>query len=150
MVATRVFLARRSLLLAAALLTLLSLCSLVSAAETVPAKSSGPKTIAPADLRPGMKGYGLTVIRGTKIERFDIEIIGVLQNAMPQQDMVLIRCAGLNLEHSGIVADRLQCPGRHDERQSDDLVLRRPEYQFAFAKLPYGMELSSRGSIALD
>ncbi len=136
MVATRVFLARRSLLLAAALLTLLSLCSLVSAAETVPAKSSGPKTIAPADLRPGMKGYGLTVIRGTKIERFDIEIIGVLQNAMPQQDMVLIRCAGLNLEHSGIVAGMSGSPVFVTDPQKGDLLVGALSYGFPFNKDP--------------
>lgn len=63
-----------------------------------------PATLGSRQLQPGMKGYGLTVIRGQKVERFSVEVIGVLEHALPQQDMILIRCSGLNLEHSGVVA----------------------------------------------
>lgn len=68
------------------------------------ATPGNPPTIGSRELTPGMKGYGLTVMRGTKIERFEVEIIGVLRNKLPQQDMIMIRCKGLNLEHSGIIA----------------------------------------------
>ena len=44
-----------------------------------------------ADIKPGMKGYGLTVFRGDEPERFDVEVIGVLHNFRPDQDLVLIR-----------------------------------------------------------
>jgi hypothetical protein len=48
-------------------------------------------TIAVSELRPGMKGYGLTVFRGTQPERFDVEVIDVLDNFRPDQDLILVR-----------------------------------------------------------
>lgn len=32
------------------------------------------------DLKPGLKGFGQTVMKGTKIETFEVEILGVLKN----------------------------------------------------------------------
>ena len=43
------------------------------------------------EIRPGMKGYGLTVLRGTEPERFDVEVIDVLRNFRPSQDLILLR-----------------------------------------------------------
>jgi hypothetical protein len=56
------------------------------------------------DIRPGMKGHGRTVIRGTTIESFNAEVLGVLKNTSPGRDMVLCRLSGLNLEKTGIIA----------------------------------------------
>ena len=42
-------------------------------------------TLRPEQLSPGMKGYGLSVFKGTRPERFEVEIIGVLHNALPKQ-----------------------------------------------------------------
>lgn len=55
-------------------------------------------------LRRGMKGYGLTVMAGTKIERFDAEIVSVMANWGPHQDVILAKLTGLGLEKSGIIA----------------------------------------------
>ena len=43
------------------------------------------------EIEPGMKGYGLSVFRGTAPERFDVEVIDVLHNFRPNQDLILIR-----------------------------------------------------------
>src|SRR5438067_3056169 len=56
------------------------------------------------DIKPGMKGYGRTVMKGTKIETFQAEVLGVLKNTSPGRDMVLCRLAGLDLERTGIIA----------------------------------------------
>ena len=40
--------------------------------------SAGASTIAVGEIRPGMKGYGLTVFAGTEPERFDVEVIDVV------------------------------------------------------------------------
>ena len=57
-----------------------------------------------AEVVPGMKGYGLSVFRGTAIERFDVEVISVLRNQDgPDHNVVLIRCRGQGLEHSGAI-----------------------------------------------
>jgi hypothetical protein len=57
-----------------------------------------------ADVTAGMKGYGLTVFSGHTIERFELNVIGVQKNFNPKEDVVLIRCLGERLEHSGVVA----------------------------------------------
>jgi hypothetical protein len=57
-----------------------------------------------SEVKPGMKGYGLSVFSGTEIERFDVEVISVLKNFNPKGDVVLIKCRGQNLEHTGAVA----------------------------------------------
>ncbi|HLW68665.1 MAG TPA: SpoIVB peptidase S55 domain-containing protein [Gemmataceae bacterium] len=76
-----------------------------------------PKTYWNVDeLRPGMKGYGLTVMKGTKIEKFDAEVLGVLKNTAPGRDMVLCRLAGLDLERTGIIAGMSGSPIYIDEK----------------------------------
>ena len=49
------------------------------------------------EVKEGMRGYGLSVFRGTKIERFDVEVISVLKNFNPKHDVILVRLAGANL-----------------------------------------------------
>ena len=55
-------------------------------------------------LRRGMKGYGLTVLAGMEIVRFDVEIVSVVSRWGPHQDVILARLAGQNLAKSGIIA----------------------------------------------
>jgi len=50
-----------------------------------------PDTLPISEIRPGMKGYGLTVFAGTNPERFDVEVISTLHNFRPNQDLVLIK-----------------------------------------------------------
>lgn len=57
-----------------------------------------------SEVRPGMTGYGLSVFKDVAIERFDVEVISVLKNFNPKYDVILIRCKGQNLEHTGAVA----------------------------------------------
>lgn len=55
-------------------------------------------------LRPGDKGYGLTVFSGTNPERFDVEVIGVLNNFLPHQDLVLVKTFHPRLQVAKVVA----------------------------------------------
>jgi hypothetical protein len=50
----------------------------------------GP-TIAVNEIKEGMKGYGLTVFKGTVPEKFDVEVVGVLHNFRPAQDLILVK-----------------------------------------------------------
>lgn len=50
-----------------------------------------PPYIAPNDIKEGMKGYGLTVFKGTEPEKFDVEVVGVLHNFRPAQDLILVK-----------------------------------------------------------
>ena len=56
------------------------------------------------EVRPGMKGIGRTVFQGTKIEEFDVELLGVLKNFAPKQDMILARLSGGPLARTGVIA----------------------------------------------
>lgn len=50
-----------------------------------------PKTIPVEEIKDGMKGYGLTVFKGTEPERFDVEVVGVLKNFRPAQELILVK-----------------------------------------------------------
>lgn len=63
-----------------------------------------PRHCLPAsEIKRGMTGYGLSVFQGTKIERFEVEVLGVLRNAMPKQDIVICRMSGAGLEKTGVI-----------------------------------------------
>ena len=64
----------------------------------------GDKFWCVKDIRPGMKGVGRTVIKGTKVETFQAEVLGVLENTSPGRDLVICRLSGLNLEKTGVIA----------------------------------------------
>lgn len=71
-------------------------CALVGALPVVAwapagAQDARPRLLDVDQVRIGMKGYGLSVFRGTEPERFDVEVVGVLHNFRPQQDLVLIK-----------------------------------------------------------
>ncbi|MEI6514235.1 MAG: SpoIVB peptidase S55 domain-containing protein, partial [bacterium] len=68
------------------LLTLFS--ALISAASL-------PNDVFPlGKVMPGMKGYGLTVFKGTKIERFNVTVLGVLPNQNNGRSLILIKMSG--------------------------------------------------------
>jgi hypothetical protein len=50
-----------------------------------------PGTMPVSEIQAGMRGYGLTVFRGTQPERFEVEVIDVLHQFRPDQDLILIR-----------------------------------------------------------
>src|SRR4051794_4908719 len=55
------------------------------------------------DLRPGMRAVGRTVFSGDKVEDFQVEILGVLENSGPKQSIILGRLSGGPLEHTGVM-----------------------------------------------
>ncbi len=50
-----------------------------------------PSFISVDEIKDGMKGYGLTVFKGTDPERFDVEVVGVLKNFRPGQALILVK-----------------------------------------------------------
>jgi len=68
------------------------------------------------DVRPGLKGFGRTVMKGTKVETFDVEVLGVLKNTSPGRDMILCRLSGLGLEKTGVIAGMSGSPVYIDGR----------------------------------
>ncbi|MCD5390832.1 hypothetical protein LR007_03095 [candidate division NPL-UPA2 bacterium] len=56
------------------------------------------------ELVPGMRGIGKTVFSGTKVEEFQVEVLGVLKNVWARGDLILIRIEGGPLEKTGVIA----------------------------------------------
>lgn len=83
--------------------TTLSACCGALADAPKPSLFDPARHMRVAEVKPGMKGHGLSVFAGTKIERFEVEVISVLKNFNPKYDVILVRCSGANLEHTGAI-----------------------------------------------
>jgi SpoIVB peptidase S55 len=56
-------------------------------------------------IKPGMQGYAYTIFAGDQIEKFDLEVLGVLDNFLgPKQSIILVQLKGPKVEHTGVVA----------------------------------------------
>ena len=55
------------------------------------------------DVRAGLRGIGRTVFHGQKIEDFQVEIIGVMENPGPKQSVILARLSGGPLAETGVL-----------------------------------------------
>jgi hypothetical protein len=76
-----------------------------------------------SEVRPGMTGYGVSVFSGTALQRFDVEVVSVLRNFNPKYDVVLIRCKGADLEHTGPIAGMSGSPiYLHDDTGKDRMI----------------------------
>ena len=69
-----------------------------SAAPRAPHHLSANEYLPTSALRPGMKGYGLTIFQGTKIERFDVTVLGVLKKVNNGRDLIFVRLGGPNMK----------------------------------------------------
>ena len=105
--------------------------ALLSLAQPTPASPKPESYWNVDDVRAGMKGQGRTVMRGTKIETFDAEVLGVLKNTSPGRDMVLCRLSGLNLDKTGVIAGMSGSPIYIDGK-----LLGAVAYAWAFGKEP--------------
>ena len=56
------------------------------------------------EIRPGMVGYGLTVVRGTEISRFEVEVVDVLDEPGERNDFIVVRVFGEAVTRSGGIA----------------------------------------------
>lgn len=88
--------------LAAALGLALALPSLVLDAQA-DGRAERTDILPVSQIKKGMKGYGLTVFEGTKPERFDVEVIDVLNNFRPRQELILVKTTHPRLEVAKIV-----------------------------------------------
>ncbi len=69
-----------------------------------------------SEVRPGQKGYGLTVFNGIRPERFDIEVVGVRHSAMAGMDIILCMLSSPKLKDIGVVAGMSGSPVYVDDK----------------------------------
>ena len=84
-----------------------------------------------SQVQKGMKGYGLTVFEGTTIEKFDVEILGVLNNIGPGQNLILARVDSPVVRRAGVLAGMSGSPVFLDGKVIGALA-----YAWQFAKEP--------------
>ncbi len=76
-------------------------------------------------VRPGMQGYAYTIFAGDQIEKFDLEVLGVLDNFLgPKQSIILVQLKGPKVEHTGVVAGMSGSPVYLDGKLAGALSLK--------------------------
>jgi hypothetical protein len=89
----------------------------------VPATSN--ETIPVDQVRPGMQGYAYTIFAGDQVEKFDLEVIGVMPNFLgPKQSIILVQLKGPKVEHTGVVAGMSGSPVYIDGKLAGALSLK--------------------------
>jgi hypothetical protein len=80
-------------------------------AATIATGLAPPGAAAPAaewmplsHVRPGMRGEARTVVRGTKVESFDVEVLSVVPGSGPAGDLILVRASGPVISRTGGIA----------------------------------------------
>src|SRR5947207_967329 len=92
---------QRSSLLA--ILLIAALFTVTACFAQAPATSN--QTISVDQVRPGMQGYAYTIFAGDQVEKFDLEVIGVMPNFLgPKQSIILVQLKGQRVERTGVVA----------------------------------------------
>ncbi len=83
------------------------------------------------DIKPGLRGTGRTIFSGNRIDEFQVEILGVLDNIGPKESIILARLSGGPLEHTGVMQGMSGSPVYIDGKLVGAVAL-----AFPFAKDP--------------
>jgi len=109
-------------------------CLMIVILWGVPSRAAQEPGIMPvSEIRAGMKGQGRTVFQGGKIDRFEFEVLGVLDNVSPGRNIILVKASGGPLADTGILAGMSGSPCYIEGRLIGALAL-----GFAFEKEPIG------------
>jgi len=78
-----------------------------------------------SQVRVGMQGYAFTIFAGDQVEKFDLEVLGVLDNFLgPHQSIILVQLKGPKVEHTGVVAGMSGSPVYLDGKLAGALSLK--------------------------
>src|SRR6267378_1027922 len=76
-------------------------------------------------VRAGMQGYAYTIFAGDQVEKFDLEVIGVMPNFLgPRQSIILVQLKGPKVERTGVVAGMSGSPVYLDGKLAGALSLK--------------------------
>jgi hypothetical protein len=129
--------ARKLARLTVALFLLMPLCASAQKVELFPLEQ----------VKPGMKGVARTIFAGDQIEDIELEIIGVMPNAIgPKQDLILALLKGAKVEFTGVVSGMSGSPVYIDGKLAGALSYR----MGIFAKEPLAGITPIRSVFAVD
>lgn len=98
-----------------------------------PAHAAPAETYPLAKVQRGQTGYGMTTFAGTTPERFSFEIVSVVKNFLPKQDIILVKSSDPKLAVSGFWQGMSGSP-----LYLDDKLLCAFSYGFRFNKIALG------------
>ena len=105
------------------LFTLASLLLGLFASPAAPQQST--ETLPLDQVRAGMQGYAYTIFAGDQVEKFDLEVLGVMPNFLgPKQSIILVELKGPKVEHTGVVAGMSGSPVYLDGKLAGALSLK--------------------------
>lgn len=118
------------------ILTAFCLSAALTAVLAAGALASGPETnskfMPVSEIKPGMKGYGMSVFRGTTPERFEVEILGTLDGFQnPKQSIIIARLSGPLVDRTSVFAGMSGSPVYIDGKLVGAVA-----YAFPFEKEP--------------
>lgn len=82
---------------------LLLIPALIVFSSQLNAQASVP-TMPLVEVRPGMKGTGRTVFKGSHIDTFEFQVLGIQRNISPGHSLILVKASGGPLAETGILA----------------------------------------------
>jgi hypothetical protein len=65
---------------------------------------AAPEIMPVENIKVGMQGIGKTVVSGTKLEEFGVEVLGIMKNKGPAGDLILVRTSGDVIDRTGGIA----------------------------------------------
>lgn len=109
-----------------------------SVSAPVPVRGPAPNPVANPvpilrldEVRPGMRGQALTVFAGTRPEPFAVEVVAILRNFLPRQDVILVKADDPRVAFTGIAAGMSGSPVYIDGKLMGALA-----YAWNFSKEP--------------
>jgi hypothetical protein len=115
------------------------LCAAAGVATTAALVAPAIASAAPNDIYPlakvqrGQTGYGMTTFAGTTPERFTFEVVSVVKNFLPKQDIILVKSNDPKLQTSGFWQGMSGSP-----LYIDDKLVCAFSYGFRFNKIALG------------
>jgi len=65
---------------------------------------AAPAMMPVDEIKPGMLGIAKTVVSGTKLEEFNVEVLGIMKNKGASGDLILVRTSGDVIDRTGGIA----------------------------------------------
>ncbi|MCY3771160.1 MAG: hypothetical protein OXG98_03955 [Gemmatimonadetes bacterium] len=86
-----------------ACLTMLCVCLLAAAPPAAGQAAGGFMDVD--DVKPGMRGYGLSVFQDARIDTFNVEVLGVMKNTFyAKHDIIMVGVSGPYVDEAGVIA----------------------------------------------
>ena len=111
----------------------MKLPAILAAVLAAPLLNAAPDIFPLKDVRAGQHGVGRTVFAGNRVEEFQVEVLGVLENIGPQQSIILARLSGGPLAETGVLQGMSGSPVYIDGKLAGAVALGFSEAKVAIA-----------------